>query len=273
MNINASDSTRSQFNYICNFDQQLTIFPFISTSYSRYMLQIQHLSQELMNISTIFLNLERESPNSFTDSGNLSISPLRNNLIAQILSLCSQIIDLQHRLISSYNANPQNCDEQYRVPCQVQRSQGKEPAIVVSPLQIVSSEYQDLVMINDTDTTIANHQINISNGKGRGISKKRNSRDLVFHYNEGIDGTKKRKRRRVVKNKKGSVCMQCSAVKSKEWKRGPLGRNTLCDACGLKYTNTLKEERMQPKTNIRFILNPDPIAGVQITKEEPAADL
>jgi len=89
------------------------------------------------------------------------------------------------------------------------------------------------------------------------------SKDLVFHYDGGIEDSgkkRKRKRRKKVRNKNGLLCTHCSASKSSEWRKGPLGRRTLCNACGLKYSRVLsiQTERSSINTNIEFILNPEP---------------
>jgi len=36
------------------------------------------------------------------------------------------------------------------------------------------------------------------------------------------------------------VCFFCNTFKSPMWRNGPLGQNTLCNACGLRYTRIQK---------------------------------
>jgi len=38
----------------------------------------------------------------------------------------------------------------------------------------------------------------------------------------------------------GQVCKGCDATSTPEWRRGPLGPRTLCNACGLVYAKMLK---------------------------------
>jgi len=38
-------------------------------------------------------------------------------------------------------------------------------------------------------------------------------------------------------------CTHCGTNKTPEWRRGPTGPATLCNACGLKFTKTLQQER------------------------------
>jgi hypothetical protein len=40
----------------------------------------------------------------------------------------------------------------------------------------------------------------------------------------------------------GRVCTHCGVVKTSEWRMGPEGRGTLCNACGLRYRKKLKAE-------------------------------
>ncbi|KAF9244127.1 hypothetical protein BU15DRAFT_59469 [Melanogaster broomeanus] len=39
----------------------------------------------------------------------------------------------------------------------------------------------------------------------------------------------------------GQTCLGCSATSTPEWRRGPLGPRTLCNACGLVYAKLLKK--------------------------------
>lgn len=49
------------------------------------------------------------------------------------------------------------------------------------------------------------------------------------------------KRRRGGRKKKAStVCTQCELTQTPEWRRGPQGLRTLCNACGLYYLKLLK---------------------------------
>ncbi|KAJ9066281.1 hypothetical protein DSO57_1017953 [Entomophthora muscae] len=41
------------------------------------------------------------------------------------------------------------------------------------------------------------------------------------------------------------MCLSCGTTASPEWRRGPKGQKTLCNACGLKYSRQLKAARLQ----------------------------
>ncbi|PGH27316.1 hypothetical protein AJ80_01026 [Polytolypa hystricis UAMH7299] len=50
-------------------------------------------------------------------------------------------------------------------------------------------------------------------------------------------------RKRKMKTTEEYVCMDCGTLSSPEWRRGPNGRKTLCNACGLRWAK--QEKRMQ----------------------------
>eukprot|EP01112_Ceratiomyxa_fruticulosa_P002028 TRINITY_DN12174_c0_g2_i1.p1 TRINITY_DN12174_c0_g2~~TRINITY_DN12174_c0_g2_i1.p1 ORF type:complete len:186 (+),score=20.47 TRINITY_DN12174_c0_g2_i1:452-1009(+) len=39
------------------------------------------------------------------------------------------------------------------------------------------------------------------------------------------------------------VCLVCKTTQSPQWRRGPSGQKTLCNACGIKYQNMIKKEQ------------------------------
>ncbi|KAH9066560.1 hypothetical protein EDB87DRAFT_1586823 [Lactarius vividus] len=41
----------------------------------------------------------------------------------------------------------------------------------------------------------------------------------------------------------GQTCLGCSATSTPEWRRGPLGPRTLCNACGLVYAKLIKKRK------------------------------
>jgi hypothetical protein len=51
---------------------------------------------------------------------------------------------------------------------------------------------------------------------------------------------KKRGRKRL--NHKNLICLHCGSNQTPEWRKGPLGGNTLCNACGLQYAKIVKRE-------------------------------
>ncbi|KAG9102963.1 hypothetical protein FRC06_000668, partial [Ceratobasidium sp. 370] len=63
---------------------------------------------------------------------------------------------------------------------------------------------------------------------------------FVQYYEDGradANPTKKKKRER----KGATQCASCHATSTPEWRRGPLGPRTLCNACGLVYAKLMKK--------------------------------
>ncbi|KAJ3106514.1 hypothetical protein HDU97_006107 [Phlyctochytrium planicorne] len=57
----------------------------------------------------------------------------------------------------------------------------------------------------------------------------------------GDEGEREVKRRRSRKSEAATRCQSCQATQTPEWRRGPHGRRTLCNACGLTYAKMRKE--------------------------------
>ncbi|KAH8116311.1 hypothetical protein DFH11DRAFT_1687940 [Phellopilus nigrolimitatus] len=46
----------------------------------------------------------------------------------------------------------------------------------------------------------------------------------------------------------GQTCLGCGATSTPEWRRGPLGPRTLCNACGLVYAKLIKKRSQEPNS-------------------------
>jgi hypothetical protein len=52
------------------------------------------------------------------------------------------------------------------------------------------------------------------------------------------------------------ACFGCGATSSPEWRRGPYGKDTLCNACGLRYAKKVKRvNESKERMSIGFLLN------------------
>eukprot|EP01088_Endostelium_zonatum_P015421 TRINITY_DN3778_c0_g1_i1.p1 TRINITY_DN3778_c0_g1~~TRINITY_DN3778_c0_g1_i1.p1 ORF type:complete len:173 (-),score=20.49 TRINITY_DN3778_c0_g1_i1:115-633(-) len=84
----------------------------------------------------------------------------------------------------------------------------------------------------------------------RGAGRKRRARDMEDEtriQDQGKEdreegGSLRKKSKRARENKEGLVCTHCGKTSSPEWRRGPLGKNTLCNACGLYYAKNIKRQ-------------------------------
>ncbi|KAH8831227.1 white collar 2 type of transcription factor [Flagelloscypha sp. PMI_526] len=54
---------------------------------------------------------------------------------------------------------------------------------------------------------------------------------------------KRRKRRKLAAAEEQHVCSACGRTDSPEWRKGPMGPKTLCNACGLRYAKTQKQNK------------------------------
>jgi len=72
--------------------------------------------------------------------------------------------------------------------------------------------------------------------------KSENWTEAVHRFRKVYDGAKNGKRVR-------RACLQCGAVKTPQWRMGPEGKKTLCNACGVKH---LKRERAYPLFHVMY---------------------
>jgi len=70
--------------------------------------------------------------------------------------------------------------------------------------------------------------------------------------------TKRRRRRTVYTSRRNLHCLMCGVTETPEWRRGPTGDHTLCNACGLHYAKSLKKQKKEQegrKHSIEMLLN------------------
>jgi len=76
------------------------------------------------------------------------------------------------------------------------------------------------------------------------IEPPKDSHDSVSPLDDEEEKKSKRKRRKnVCSTKRNLHCLKCGATETPEWRRGPQGEHTLCNACGLHYAKTLKKQK------------------------------
>jgi hypothetical protein len=70
--------------------------------------------------------------------------------------------------------------------------------------------------------------------------------------------TVQRRRRTIYTSRRNLHCHMCGVTETPEWRRGPAGDHTLCNACGLHYAKSLKKQRKERdsrKHSIDMLLN------------------
>lgn len=58
------------------------------------------------------------------------------------------------------------------------------------------------------------------------------------------DGNWQKRKKKKPSNRQNLVCHICQETETPEWRKGPDGNHTLCNACGLNYAKKMKQERM-----------------------------
>ncbi|KAF9553662.1 hypothetical protein CPC08DRAFT_218383 [Agrocybe pediades] len=105
----------------------------------------------------------------------------------------------------------------------------------------VSQTREDLgsrmVVVDETKTAASGAITKTKKGKGDGHSSA-----LTKEGKEGTNGTERSKRQKTEDGAHdGQKCLGCGATSTPEWRRGPLGPRTLCNACGLVYAKLIKK--------------------------------
>eukprot|EP01098_Paradermamoeba_levis_P008758 TRINITY_DN3616_c0_g1_i2.p1 TRINITY_DN3616_c0_g1~~TRINITY_DN3616_c0_g1_i2.p1 ORF type:complete len:183 (-),score=61.51 TRINITY_DN3616_c0_g1_i2:122-619(-) len=72
--------------------------------------------------------------------------------------------------------------------------------------------------------------------------QKAGQKPIFFHYFGDKPTEKKRKKH---PHRNGMSCISCGVDTTTEWRRGPDGRVSVCNACGLRYAKSLKREKEQ----------------------------
>lgn len=58
-----------------------------------------------------------------------------------------------------------------------------------------------------------------------------------------------------------NFCRSCGTTETPEWRKGPDGQKSLCNACGLHFANNMKREKeipfTQTRSSISSLLNPE----------------
>lgn len=104
------------------------------------------------------------------------------------------------------------------------------------------------------------------------------SGEVVFDDGSQDDPSRRpkrqRKRRSVYTSSRNLHCHMCGVTETPEWRRGPAGDHTLCNACGLHYAKSLKKQRKERegrKHSIEMLLNQQQQQGAAAAASAAAA--
>jgi len=112
------------------------------------------------------------------------------------------------------------------------------PLLIVYPFSSNNNNLSAASSSNNISLLSTTNKNTVSTGK-HGHKK-------VLNINqEYIDNTLKY----VKTEKKVKICENCGVDRSPEWRRGPSGHKTLCNACGLRYSRTINRLNQQRAKN------------------------
>ncbi|KAI3849710.1 hypothetical protein MKW98_026624 [Papaver atlanticum] len=76
-------------------------------------------------------------------------------------------------------------------------------------------------------------------------------------YTPNVNGKEQKKMKKGKKNRKKQQqpgkCSHCEITKTSQWREGPLGRGTLCNACGVRYRTGKLFPEYRPKASPTFV--------------------
>jgi len=99
---------------------------------------------------------------------------------------------------------------------------------VLSKIQLASEELFKMTKVVAPET-----ELSLPSDTETKTKKKKDSDDL----------SKKKRRKRAIANPTNLYCHACGTKDTPEWRRGPDGCKSLCNACGLHYAKIVKKEQ------------------------------
>ena len=211
------------------------------------MMKLQGICQELHFTTVQLLDHRQKNPDGITQ--------LRR-LYACLLQLVNE-----HQLLKAMT---------------LRMDQASPPTVLALPKQQNSSNN------NSPQTTPPEEGLHPHPYVGKGIKleeeedkKPVRNKNLKFHLTTDLTQRTRDKNKRKRNRCEGMECQHCGAKESAEWRRGPLGKNTLCNACGLKYSRLTQNRREAGESvkSVNYILNNnneeqhDDVNNTQVSKK------
>ncbi|KAJ7574353.1 hypothetical protein C8J56DRAFT_979447 [Mycena floridula] len=116
------------------------------------------------------------------------------------------------------------------------RQSAMDPATIESLLQAASAGAQMLESAAMLPRTVSEPPVIRAPSK---VKEPEEAKDSSAPISSGSSAAKRQKVEDTVQE--GQTCLGCNATSTPEWRRGPLGPRTLCNACGLVYAKLLKK--------------------------------
>jgi hypothetical protein len=150
-----------------------------------------------------------------------------------LFPLLQQLLSLFHTFNSSVQPEPQ------------QQQQSTTSTVV---LQLKKRKIEQPDDSNGIATTIIKRECD-----DKGDESESNTGDCG--HRQGPTKRQKRARRSKVKSELTNLrCFHCGETDTPEWRRGPAGPKTLCNACGLQYAKYLREADKREKCRLPLSL-------------------
>ncbi|EFA80914.1 GATA-binding transcription factor [Heterostelium album PN500] len=128
----------------------------------------------------------------------------------------------------------------------ISKQASKSEFTLVDSVNALQKEYENL-----------GNLLNFMNEKANNL---KNDERLKKKKKESDRNAEKRKKRREATMLLNNVCKNCNTTDTPEWRKGPDGTKSLCNACGLHYAKNLKRETMnqpnpviQPKETMKVL--------------------
>ncbi|GAM21126.1 hypothetical protein SAMD00019534_043010, partial [Acytostelium subglobosum LB1] len=224
--------------------------------YDQLERQMVNLSQRPNNTPTATTTTPVHSPPNINHGNNNN----NNNNITATTTLSTSnpnipTLYLQHQQLANQINSNRMANSQPNTPPQMSglgmaMANSTTPP---SPSSMMMIDQQQQVTPGSTPTISSCSNSTTSNTLGTVAGKSISPRAKTMHMHhknfsgevffDDLSSDKPRRRRRTVYTAKRNLkCQYCHVTETPEWRRGPNGDHTLCNACGLHYAKSLKKK-------------------------------
>ncbi|KAI8991589.1 hypothetical protein BDF20DRAFT_51810 [Mycotypha africana] len=133
------------------------------------------------------------------------------------------------------------------------------------------NELQSTTATSSTTSELLKHVNNNNNNKfysGNNETAVNDDYELIRQARNLQKNSRSKYRRRSRTNMLGHRCHSCNTTDTPEWRRGPDGARTLCNACGLHYSKLLRKGSLTVQTH-NFMIEPSSSAPPHCSSSPP----